>query len=162
MKVFKKRVFAFLIDSFFIAFIVSDLLFLMEIININHSGFESFFALLFVLKDCVFKNGSLGKKIMGLAIYNVNWQRPRFVHSLKRTVASYFYILFFMCRRLYNRREENTEKMTFFLWEKNTMNAFVIDKKVYEKLKANAEQMDGIFSDNMTELYMMYLRDIYA
>ena len=49
-----------------------------------------------------------------------------------------------------------------FEWEKNVVGTFVIDKKVYAKLKADAENMDGKFADNMTELYMMYLRDFYA
>ena len=52
--------------------------------------------------------------------------------------------------------------MVLFEWEKNVIKTFVIDKKVYKKLKADAEKMEGNFPQNMTELYMIYLRDFYS
>ncbi len=165
MKILKKRILAFVIDSFFLGLLLMDFLDIIARINSNVDfiDFESFFAVLFIFKDCIFINGSLGKKIMGLVVYNANWQRPSFVHSLKRTVATNFIAPFMFFKAFISfSGPDHVDKLRFFSWEKNVLNSFVIDKKVYRKLKADAEGMDGNFSYNMTELYMMYLRDIYS
>ena len=156
---------AYVIDSFFIGLVLMDLFDLISIINasVDSIEFEPFFVALFVFKDCIFINGSLGKKIMGLVVYNANWQRPRFVHSLKRTVCTNFIAPFMLTKAfIFLSGPDHVDKLRFFSWEKNVLNSFVIDKKVYKKLKAEAEIMDGNYADNMTELYMMYLRDIYS
>ena len=166
MKIFKKRVIAYIIDVFLMVGVSVAFDEFLYSFGLGFLEFDFLIAVVFlVFKDCIFLNRSLGKRIVGLVVYDSNWKTPKFIHSLKRTVGTYFYIPVWTRKRIYinsSDTEERKEKMTFFLWEKNVLKSFVIDKKVYKKLKADAEGMDGNFADNMTELYMMYLRDIYS
>ena len=164
MKVFKKRVIAFIADIFLICSILVVCDEVLSSFFVNVSRFDIFILLFLVsFKDCIFINASLGKKIMGLRIYDSNWEKPKLFHSIKRTLATYFLAPFMIFRSYVSLNgPDYVDKLGFFNLEKNVLKSFVIDKKVYKKLKADAEGMDGNFADNMTELYMMYLRDIYS
>ena len=160
MKVFKKRAIAFFIDSCLICTIYT-------LIKLKIPGIiltDSDLALVIIisgllLKDFFFRNASIGKKLLGLSIYNVYWNKPSFKVLLKRAVLMNFVGYF---KVQWNATVRGGDLFELFEWEKNVVGTFVIDKKVYAKLKADAENMDGKFADNMTELYMMYLRDFYA
>ena len=159
MKIIKKRAFAYVIDCLLICIILvaSNKIFISFGVDISKFNIV---ILIFLssFKDCVFINASIGKKLLGVVVCNKKWNKPTLLHSLKRTLSTFIVAPISLCRM----SAFHMDKMTFLNWEKNVLQSFVIDKKVYKKLKANAEQMDGIFSDNMTELYMMYLRDIYS
>ena len=155
MKIFQKRCFAYVIDAFIYSLL---LVFFHEFVYtpteplINLILFGPFF-----LKDCLVRNASIGKKIMGIAVYDNCWNKPTFLLSIKRTAMTSI----FGCVLIWESVFIGGSKMALFEWEKNVVKTFVIDKKVYKSLKADAEKMQGDFSKNMTELYMMYLRDFY-
>ncbi len=47
-------------------------------------------------------------------------------------------------------------------WERDKIGTYVIDAKVYGELQKEAKEMNGKLSENMTELYNTYLRDLYC
>ncbi|MBE6644526.1 MAG: hypothetical protein E7612_03995 [Ruminococcaceae bacterium] len=155
MKIFKKRCLAYIIDAFIYSFL---LVFFHEFVYtptqplVNLILFCPFF-----LKDCLFGNASIGKKIVGIVVYDNCWNKPTLMLSIKRTVMTSIFGYILIWKSVFI----GGSKMVLFEWEKNVIKTFVIDKKVYKNLKADAEKMDGEFSKNMTELYMMYLRDFY-
>lgn len=159
MKIIKKRAFAYVIDCLLIGIILvaSNKIFIS--FGVDISKFNIVIVIfLSSFKDCVFINASVGKKLLGVAVYNKKWNKPTLLHSLKRTLSTFIVAPISLCRI----SAFHMDKMIFLNWEKNVLQSFVIDKNVYKKLTVDAQGVDGNFSDNMTELYMMYLRDIYS
>lgn len=156
MKIFKKRCIAFFIDAFIYCFLL--VLFHEFIYTPKYELTHLIFFCPSFLKDCLFKNGSIGKKLMGIAVYDSDWSKPSFILSLKRTVMSSVVGLALVWKSVFI----GGSKMILFEWEKNVVKTFVIDKKVYKALCADAEKMEGDFTKNMTELYMTYLKDFYS
>ena len=94
---------------------------------------------------------------MGIEVYDDSWNKPTFILSVKRSAMTSIFGYVLIWKSVFI----GASKMVLFEWEKNVIKTFVIDRKVYKSLKADAEKMQGDFSKNMTELYMMYLRDFY-
>ena len=157
MKILRKRAFAFTIDIFaYCALLASLLDYVCVIIPIRDLAVILSF-LPFFLLDCIFGNGSPAKKLYGISIYNTAWEKPSLLMVIRRSFCMYFVSVFAPYRIMFG----DWSLYTLFEWERNVLKTFTIDKKVYKELKAHAEKMDGKFEKNMTELYMMYLRDIY-
>ena len=156
MKILKKRCFAYAID----AFVYSSVLFLFH--EFVYTPTEPLFNVIlfcpFFLKDCLFRNASIGKKVMSIVVCDKCWNNPGPVLSIKRTVMTSIFGFLLLWKLIFI----GGRKMILFEWEKNVLGTFVIDKKVYKTLKADAEKMEGDVSQSMTELYMMYLRDFYS
>lgn len=107
-----------------------------------------------IFKDCLFRNASIGKKIVGLVIYDKNWSIPKINVLLKRTIvmSTIGFVMFW-------RFKFEGNLISFFTWERNVLKTQVVDKKTYKKIKNDAYTMDGIFEKNMSELYNLYLLD---
>ena len=157
MKVLKKRVVAVLIDSFILISVLVLLQELLSIYKINIGNWDFLIVFLFFIRDFVFRNASIGKKILGLRIYYNNWKVPNFRLLLKRSiiVSTVGYVL------LWKAKFVDGCVINFFDYERDKLGTRVIDKKIYNELKAEAESKEGDFSKNMTELYNSYLRNTY-
>ncbi len=109
------------------------------------------------VKDIVFRNASIGKKIMGIAIFNREWKAPGILVMIKRNLLMYTigYALWWKAVFV------DGNKMTVIDWERNTLGTTVIDIKVFKKLKAELEATGGYSDKKMTDLYNAYLRDLY-
>ena len=157
MKIFKKRSIAFLIDGFVFGAI---LVFCQELFN-KYWGYlrnwDLLLIFLFFLRDFVFRNASLGKKILGLAVYDNNWQSPKLSVLVKRSflTATVGYALTWKAKFV------NGDFISIFDWEREKLGTRVIDKKVYRELESIAKNQNGEFAKNMTELYNQYLRGLY-
>ena len=158
MKILKKRALAFLIDGFMFSILwVYGQSFLLnwfpnagKIINI----------ILFVplfFKDLVFRNASIGKKLLGIEIYNDDWKSPSFGTLIKRAflMTTIGYVLFFKSKFV------DGEIISLFDWEREHLHTRVIDKKVLKNLQEQAQQEKGEYKANMTKLYNEYLIGIY-
>ena len=157
MKILKKRAFALLIDSFIfgsiiaiIQLVVPDLL----------KGRGLLLILLFIplfFRDIVFRNASIGKKLLGISIYNDNWEKPDMLHLARRSFFSltFLYVMTFKCKFT------DGEYISIFDLEREKLKTRVIDNNVYNELKAKAEGANGDYAKNMTELYNEYLRGLY-
>ena len=157
MKVFKKRVIALYLDCFIYGSIIACI----QLAKPDLLQNDILQILIFVpifFKELVFRNASIAKKLFGLSIYNTRWEKPKVLTLIRHTALMWFVGYLLLFKIVFIRGD----LFELFEWEKNVVGTFVIDKKVYAKLKADAENMDGKFADNMTELYMMYLRDFYA
>lgn len=160
MKVFKKRLFAYLIDSFAfgIAFAIFQLGFPQAYAFILK--YDLLLCLMFVpffFKDVLFRNASLGKKIMRISIYDNNWKKPNvktlFLRALRVTTVGYVMIW---------RAILTGEGVISVLdWEREKIGTRVIDKRIYAEIDSKAKDMNGNYAKNMSELYNEYLRKIY-
>ena len=111
-----------------------------------------------LFKDLLFRNASLGKKIMGIAIYNEKWEAPRVMLLVKRTAL----MLTVGNSLLYKAYLVDGNKLKLFDWERETFNTRVVDKKVLREIKENAEKMGGDVCENMTKLYNEYILGVYG
>lgn len=157
MKIFKKRAMAVLIDGFVLGLI---LVFCQQLLNKYWRYLGNWDLLLifpFFLRDFVFRNASLGKKILGLAVYDNNWQPPKLSVLVKRSflTATIGYALFWKAKFF------DGNLISVFDWERERLGTRVIDKKVFRELEGIARNKEGDFSKNMTELYNEYLRGVY-
>ena len=152
MKVLKKRAVALLIDSF----LLGALLALTQEL-LNWGDWDILLIILFFFKDCVFKNASIGKKLMGLSIYNSDWNAPSIKVLFKRGALMLTVGHLLTLKAL----AVGESLMSVFDFERERLGTQVIDKRVYSELAQQARQRDGDFSKNMTELYNSYLRDLY-
>lgn len=159
MKVLAKRGIAVFIDCFIIACIV---LIPQPLFNSLSADLKSEFLLLLIiplycLKDCVFKNASIGKKIVGIEIFDSNWKAPKISALIYRNIWMAYkgYFLF------WKSKVAHESKITLFDEERNDLGTVVIDKKVYKRLKKECEVQKGDYCENMTRMYNEYLRGIY-
>ena len=157
MKVLKKRGLAYFFDFIFVMFIAVGIQSLANYLFDGKVQIQIPLIILFFIRDYLFKNASLGKIIFGLRIYTTKWEKPDFLLLLKRSffVSTIGYVV------LRKAKFVDGNMIAFFDYERDYFGTFVIDKKIYQKLKVEAESMTGDFAQNMTELYNRYLRSIY-
>ncbi len=156
-KLFRKRGLAYLIDIFVFAFIY-------ELFREVVEGFVSittewgYFIVImpFVLRDLTFRNGSIGKKIVGLVVVDDKWNVPDVWTVIKRSaITSLGHVL------LYGFKLRNESwKMACFAeleWEYNSLKAHVVEKKVFNALKPKASVDGTLDIVQMKQLYDQYL-----
>ena len=157
MKILRKRAIAVLIDSFFVASVLVLLQELLNYLNVNIGNWDVLIVLLFFIRDFIFRNASIGKKILGLKVYDKNWRAPGFLTLFKRSIviSTVGFVL------LWKAKFVDGCVINFFDYEQDKFGTRVVDKKNYNRLKAEAEGKEGDFSKNMTELYNFYLKSEY-
>ncbi len=158
MKILKKRVLAVCIDCFILASAVAVCQMVIgdPFPEISKALLPLIFIPLF-FRDALFKNASIGKKVVGIAIYNDDWKNPGVKTLVKRSFLTFTlgFVLFWKSIFV------DESKISVFDLEREKLGTRVIDKKVYKELSFIAKDMDGDFATNMTELYNKYLRGIY-
>lgn len=159
MKILKKRKIACVIDSFIFGFIIAGLQLIIEDLTMNRS--IVFYALMFsplFLRDCLFKGASIGKKILGIRIYNDDWKSPTFLKLLKRSflTTNYGWMLWW--------QSKFTEKCfsDIIEWEHEKIGTRVVDNKVFKQLSEQAKTLDGEWEKNMSKLYGEYISKMYS
>ena len=108
-------------------------------------------------KDIIFRNASIGKKIMGIAIYDVNWEKPKLAILVKRAflMLTVGYLLFWKSMFV------DGEIIALFDWERNSLKTVVIEKKVLKKFQKELQEQNEDDCTKLTDMYNAYLRDLY-
>ncbi len=157
MKVFGKRVAALIIDiSLLVICIVAFKCFL-DFYNVPNNNGQFLLIFAYMAKDLLFKNASIGKRIMNIAIYNDFWRSPKPLLLVKRR----FFMILDGTTTLLRIIHKKESLIKLFDWERERFGTRVIDLKVHKKLEAKAKSEDGYYSDNMTRLYNEYLSELY-
>lgn len=158
MKIFKKRVLALAIDTILLSLFVVGMQQLLLNLSLARSGSVILLLIPFIFRDLVFRNASIGKKILGLAVYDKNWRKPKCGVLILRSFSSMtieYGIL------MYKSKPFKRGIISIFDWEREKLGTRVIDKKIFKELESKAKNQSGYFEDNMTELYNEYLRSLY-
>lgn len=157
-KLFYKRIFAYLIDGLLFAFCYEMLRdYIAIFIKITDSWGYFLVFLPLIIRDFWFRNASLGKKILGLVVVDDNWLTPRFSTIVKRSAFTAT-LGFALLTKL--KSENHDKKQIVFSemeWECRHLRARVVEKKAYNKLKAQASIQGNIDADIMDQLYYQYL-----
>ena len=104
------------------------------------------------LKDLLFKNASLGKRIMGLILVNDAWEKPSLKQMLIRGVAMPLLgLLHFISAK------GDLKKLA--VWEKGTLHTRIVPKALFEELKGIAEGKAGPYAENMEILYQKRMEE---
>ena len=154
MKIIKKRVFAALIDGFLFATPIALLQLKFPNLLVGKGWTLVILFIPFLLRDIVFRNASIGKRLFGIAIYTKDWKKPSIKCLMLRSFCTATVSYVSLCT--------GKDKLSVLDWERDTLGAYVIDMKIYKELYEKALEMSGDFSKNMSELYNAYLRDLYA
>lgn len=156
-KLFKKRALAYLIDVFVFAFVYE--LFredIMWFVSITNTWGYFIVIIPFILRDLSFRNGSLGKKLVGLVVVDDKWDVPIVWTAIKRTaITSLGHVLLYRFRLL----NESWEMACFaeLEWEYSRLKARVVEKKVFKALKEKASVDGTIDIVKMEQLYNQHL-----
>lgn len=157
MKIIKKRALAILIDSFIMGTFFVIFQELTKLFEFSIGNWDLLLLIPFFCRDFTFRNASIGKKILGIAVYDEKWKYPSlkkiFVRSIVISTAGY--VIFFKFKFI------DGNLIQFLDWERDKLGTRVVDKKVFKRLSQESESYGGDFSKNMTELYHEYLRNLY-
>lgn len=158
-RLFHKRIIAYFLDIW-IFFVFFELIrnYIEVFITITDSwGYFIVVAVPLCIRDLVFRNSSIGKKIMGLIVVNANWTTPDVLTVIKRTTvtASLGYMLLFRLRAL--NEDWETALFAELEWEYTRLKTRVVEKEVYKKLQEEASINKKIDVDAMNRLYDQYL-----
>ena len=158
MKILQKRIYAVVIDSMILGLyyeVVRHLIY--DWISILGSIGFAILLSPFFFRDLVFRNASIGKKIMGISVFDSKWEKPKVSVIVKRD----FWISIVSYGLLFKSMFSNGDYISIFDYEREKIGSAVIDDKIYEDLKKKAEKQNGDYAENMTKLYNEYLRSIY-
>ena len=104
------------------------------------------FIIPFCFKDVVFRNASLGKKIMNLIIVDNEWDIPSIKTLMKRGILMPTWGYVTLIKNLSgNFSIEN--------WEIDNLKTRVIDRNMFQKMKQESLAMGGNYKNNMDKLY---------
>ena len=159
MKIFEKRVAAILIDGFVFGAIYTlfkEFVIPKQFLELGLVFYLILFLTLFC-KDLLFRNASLGKKIMGIEIFDCNWKKPKGYILIKRAFLM-LTVGYVICYKSFFVDKDN---FRIFDYERETLGTYVIDKKVFAKLSEEAKEKADHFETNMNKLYQDYLRSNY-
>lgn len=159
MKIFEKRILAVLIDGFIFGAIYT---FLKDVVipeSFFRLGLPSYLILFlpFFCRDILFRNASLGKKIMGIEVFDSEWKKPKPLLLLKRAFLMLTVGYVTCWKSVFVEKND----MLIFDYERENIGTYVIDKKVLSELSEEAKRKAGSFEMNMNELYQAYLRKYY-
>lgn len=158
MKILKKREIAVFIDTLTVGIIHTVGIQVLETV-FKLSSIGTILNVILItpifFKDLVFKNASIGKKIMGIAIYDDKWNKPNAKQIIKRSLLmmTYGFVLFWKTIFV------GESKITLFDWERETLKTRVIDKKIlkeFEQMKAKDKTVD------IDQMYNQYLMSLYS
>ena len=157
MKILKKRAIACLIDSFLFGIILVLFSELLKSWGVRFNNVELILFIPFFMRDIMFRNASIGKRMLGISVYDTDWKKPKLSHLMKRSffMMGVGYVIYWKSKLTDGNAIDVVD------YERETLNSYVIDNKVYKKLADRAGQMDGDFSTNMSCLYNEYLRNLY-
>ena len=156
MKILTKRAIATVIDIIVLITIIE--LILLYIYNGNLSDMSILrhvwlFLVCFGMKDAIFKNASIGKKILGIAIYRKNLSKPTRNETIIRTSKMTFIGAFILLKCLIAK----SSLLSFFEWEKNELNTMVIDNDTFCLIQSKASEENN----DLSIAYNEYLKSIY-
>jgi len=154
MKILKKRIVAFLIDGFILGTIYELFRRAVNVLGITWSYWYLFLFIVFFMRDLIFKNKSIGKKIIGIEIYDKDWKNPSGFLLFKRSCMMLGIGYFLLLKIIFI----SGNKMEFFEWETQNFGTRVIDKKIYRQLKEESNNSNI----EMTKLYDLYLKNCYS
>ncbi len=157
MKIFGKRIVAFIIDLLILGCLIAIL---KQFVDIRKNSLE--YAALFLplfLRDFTFKGASFGKKAMGIRVYSKTWERPSYWLVLKRTVI----MVWIGFVAVFEKGDIVGEGIIDTLdAEYKKIGTRVVENAVFKKLSTEAKSLGGDFVENMNELYDSYIKDVYS
>ena len=157
MKIFGKRIVAFVIDLLILGCLIAVLKQFVEIRK-NTLEYAALFLPLF-LRDFTFKGASFGKKIMGIRVYNKDWKRPSYWLVLKRTLI----MVWVGFEAIFEKGDIVGEGIIDTLGaEYKKIGTRVVDEKVFAVLSEQARALDGDWAFNIDRLYDSYIKEIYS
>ena len=108
-------------------------------------------------RDLLFRNASLGKKILGIVILNDDWQPPQGLALIKRSFLTITmgYVL------VWRAKFVDGNFMNVFDWEREILHTRVIEKDVFENILREIRSQGTITPQKLTDRYNQYLRNIY-
>ena len=154
MRLIRKRAIAMLIDFFIYALFFVPLIEYVDNLLGDKSSIVYFILLIpFFAKDCLFKNCSFGKKIIGLSIYKSNWEKATPFELIKRSLLTIvFSYIIGLKAILFGETPE-----AVFDWELNKLKMVVVENKIYNKMKEVALEKNCNFEKEMTAQYEQYI-----
>ena len=101
---------------------------------------------IFCFKDVLFRNASLGKKIMNLIIVDNEWNIPPVKTLMKRGILMPTWGYVTLIKNL-------SGDFSIENWEIDNLRTKVIDRYLFQEMKQECQTMGGNYKNNMDKLY---------
>ena len=160
MKMYEKRVVAYLIDIFLFAIGYEVARQLLSKLVEEPTRIAIFLVIPFVFRDMVFRNASLGKKILGIVVLDLKWQKPPIRLMLKRAVLENTKGIMH-CYKSFFLGEKGITLISYIDWEMSDTKTFVIDKKMKTEIEKEIPASMENREEKMSALYMKRMREAY-
>ena len=159
MKILKKRAIALLIDGFIWG--VIDTVAIRPFYLLIPDGWKNLAAFIVLcplfFRDIVFRNASIGKKLVGIAVYDEKWECPRFGKMILRSAVmlslGYVWLIIITIT--------GGDKTDVLRWETERFGTRVVSKKDLKKWREEAKSLPGDLNENTSRLYDEYLKKMY-
>ena len=156
-RILRKRFFSTLIDAFVFAFAFEFCrFFIPPFAWLFKQGIWMYMIVMipYLYKDALFRNASLGKKIMGLAIYCSDWSYPSVTVLIKR--------LLWFCMRgnwIVSKAQvlDKNHYAQLFIEEKERLGTRVVETKALNRFKNEAMTETGVDFKKLSVLYDEFL-----
>ena len=157
MTIMQKRAVALLIDELIYASIIAAIQLAVPDLLVGKGPLLILLFIPLLFRDILFRNASIGKKIMRIAIFDNSWQPPKPLLLFKRSflTGTVVYVM------LYKYKFVDGCVLPAIDWERDNIGTRVIDLEVYKEIDAEAKRLKGDYAENMTRLYAEYLKGIY-
>ena len=160
MKMYEKRVVAYLIDIFLFAISYEVARQLLSKLVEEPTRIAIFLVIPFVFRDMIFRNASLGKKILGIVVLDLKWQKPPIRLMLKRAVLENTKGIMH-CYKSFFLGEKGITLISYIDWEMSDTKTFVIDKKMKMEIEKEIPASMENREEKMSALYMKRMRESY-
>ena len=157
MKILTKRGIAYCIDRSIILFCFAFFDYIIPLSTIQFALCEVLIEIVFFARDILFKNASIGKRIMGIEIYNLNWEVPKPTTLFLRSLLTNTVGILYMAKSKF----VDGKMIEVIDFERDRCSTRVVEKRTLKCLSEEARMLDGEFNINLTRLYDEHLRRCY-
>ena len=158
-KLFRKRIVAYLVDVMIFA-LCYEMLRKYILVFVSVTGAWGYFLIVppfFIFRDLLFKNASIGKKLLGLVVVDDKWSKPNFFTITKRAAITVTLgqVLYFKLKGQSESRDY--ARLAFAEWEYRHLKTRVVERHIFNTIKEKAAGNNGNADvDTMDLLYERY------
>ena len=163
MKIYRKTGIADVIDNLIHALLIGMLIYFVPFFKGNDLIFYLLLIYLGNFRDFIFKGASIGKRIMGIRVYDKNWKTPCCSVLFRRScyVSSMHFVKWKYSMHP-NTKYSDISILDVIDSEREKFGTRIVDKKVFKRFSKEAKLREGRWEDNMSRIYDEYILCTYS